>query len=261
MESRMLEIGLGRPPVQVFEAGEGAPILYLHGAGGIMPNDRGIAALATKYKVHAPLLPGYGDSMGEERLDDMQDVTHHTADVTDALGLDGALLVGHSMGGMIAAEMAAMAPKDYDRLVLLAPAGIWLDEHPIPDLFSKLPYELPELLFHDVEFGTELMTAGLDLDDHDFLQEFLVINARRLGMAGKILFPIPDRGLSKRLHRIRARTLLLWGDGDNLIDHAYSAAFLEGIADSTLVTIPDAGHLLNIEKPDAVVDAISGFAG
>lgn len=261
MQSKMLDIGLGRPPVQVFEAGEGDPVLFLHGAGGIMPDDRFIAALATKYRVHAPLLPGYGESMGEERLQDMLDISLHTADVADALDLGKLLLVGHSMGGMIAAEMAALAPRDYDRLVLIAPAGLWLDDKPVADLFSKLPFELPELLFHDVEFGTELMTSGLDLEDPQFLIDFLVINARRLGMAGKILFPIPDRGLSRRLYRIKARTLLIWGESDKLIDPAYGAAFAEAIADATLVNIPDAGHLVNIEKPDAVLEAITGFAG
>ncbi|HZD26397.1 MAG TPA: alpha/beta hydrolase [Alphaproteobacteria bacterium] len=258
--SRMLEIGNGRPPVEVWEAGEGEPLVYLHGAGGLMPNDRMIAKLAEGYRVHAPLLPGYGESRGEEGLYDMLDVTLHTGDVIAALGLTQPLLVGHSMGGMIAAELAATAPNDVERLVLIAPAGLWLDDRPIPDLFSKLPFELPALLFHDVDFGKELMTAGLALDDPEFLQAFLVMNARRLGMAGKLLFPIPERGLARRLYRIRARTLVLWGENDVLIDPAYGKAFVEAIPEAELVSVPEAGHLVTHEKPDAVLAAIRVFA-
>ena len=82
--------------------------------------------------------------------------------------MDGAVIgnncivAGHSMGGMIAGEMAALAPNDVRGLALIAAAGLWLDDHPIPDLFAKLPYEMPELLFNDVELGTRLITQGFD---------------------------------------------------------------------------------------------------
>ena len=207
--------------------------------------------------MHAPLLPGYGGSEGEDELKDMLDTTLHTGDVIDALGLTGAALVGHSMGGMIAAELAALAPNDVSRLALIAPAGLWLDDHPVEDLFAKLPFELPELLFHDVALGESLLTAGLDLEDPAFLSEFLIGNARRLGMAGKLLFPIPDRGLSRRLHRIKARTLILWGASDRLISPVYGDAFAAAIPNSELEIVTEAGHLVTLEKPGKVVDAIA----
>ena len=84
----------------------------------------------------------------------MLDFTLHTLDVVEALGLKNPILVGHSMGGMIAAEMAAIAPTSR-QLCLLAPAGLWLDDHPIVDMFSTLPFEMPELLFHDARGGAE----------------------------------------------------------------------------------------------------------
>ena len=116
------------------------------------------------------------------------------------------------MGGMIAAEMAAIAHTDVARLCLIAPAGLWLDDHPIADMFSTLPFELPALLFHDAEAGQKLLTAGGNIDDPEFLKQFLVMNARQLGMAGKLLFPIPERGLAQRLYRINAKTLIVWGE-------------------------------------------------
>lgn len=254
---RMVELGQGRAPVEVWQAGQGTPLVFLHGAGGLMPDDRFFQALAAQFHVHAPLLPGYGGSEGEDELKDMLDTTLHTGDVIDALGLTGAALVGHSMGGMIAAELAALAPNDVSRLALIAPAGLWLDDHPVEDLFAKLPFELPELLFHDVALGESLLTAGLDLEDPAFLSEFLIGNARRLGMAGKLLFPIPDRGLSRRLHRIKARTLILWGASDRLISPVYGDAFAAAIPNSELEIVAEAGHLVTLEKPGRVVDAIA----
>src|SRR5207253_1360559 len=170
---------------------------------------------------------------------------------------DPPILVGHSLGGMIAAEMAAVAPREVERLGLIAPAGLWLDQHPIPDLFSKLPHELPALLFHDPAFGERVMTAGADFDDPKFLETFIIRNTRQLAMAGKLLFPIPDRGLAERLYRIRAKTVLVWGESDRVIAPAYGDAFRRGIAGAELVRVPAAGHMVIVEQPEAVVAALT----
>jgi pimeloyl-ACP methyl ester carboxylesterase len=167
------------------------------------------------------------------------------------------VLVGHSMGGMIAAEMAAVQPNDVSRLALIAPAGLWDDDHPIPDLFSTLPYEMPALLFHDEAAGAAIMTAGRNVEDPNFLQTYLVANARQLGMAGRILFPIPERGLASRLYRIKAKTVLIWGDSDKLIPPVYAHAFKKGIKGAELVSIPEAGHMVTVEKTEAVVEAVN----
>lgn len=246
--------------VEIIQKGKGRDLLFLHGAGGHLPNDPLLAALASKYRVSAPLLPGYGRSEGEDGLRDMLDVTLHALDVMEKLKLKKPIVVGHSMGGMIAAEMAAIAHTEIDRLCLLAPAGLWLDDHPIVDIFAKLPYELPPLLFHDAEAGKQLMTAGGgDMGDLEFLKQFLVMNARRLGMAGKILFPIPDRGLAQRLHRITAKTLIVWGREDRLIPPVYGEAFKKAISGAKLVRIAKAGHAVGQEKPAQVLEAIRGF--
>src|ERR1700722_4277295 len=248
-------------PVRYFEGGNGTPLIFLHGAGGVTLADPFLARLATKYRVYAPLLPGYGDSEECHAIRDMLDFTLHTWDVVEALGLKDPILVGHSMGGMIAAEMAAVAPHDVSRLGLIAPAGLWLDEYPIPDLFSTMPFEFPALMFHDVEKGAALMTAGVSLDDPEWLKGFLISNARQLGMAGRVLFPIPERGLSTRVFRLKAKTLLVWGDSDKVVAPAYAHAFKKGIPGSELVVIPEAGHLVNLEKPDQTAAALQRLAG
>jgi len=78
-----------------------------------------------------------------------------------------------------------------------------------------------------------------------------------MGMAGRILFPVPERGLSSRLYRIRAKTVLIWGDDDRLIVPAYAHAFKKGIPNSELVVIPEAGHMVTLEKTGQVISAIA----
>ena len=243
-------------PVRYFEAGTGPDLVYLHGAGGVTAEDPFLAALAAKHHVYAPLIPGYGDSDEAPSIRDMLDFTLHTWDVIAALDLKDPILVGHSMGGMIAAEMAAVAPNDVSRLALICPAGLWDDDHPIADIFSLLPFEMPQILFHDAVAGAAMMTAGRNVEDPNFLQTYLVNNARQLGMAGRILFPIPERGLVDRLYRIKAKTVIVWGDSDRLTPPFYAHGFKKGIAGSELVSIPEAGHMVIVEKTPAVVEAI-----
>ena len=195
---------------RVLEGGGGAPLVFLHGAAGLLRDNPFLDALARRYSVFAPELPGYGESTGEELLEDMLDFTLHGWDVVAALGLDRPHLVGHSMGGMIAAEMACLAPRDLGKLVLASAAGLWMDEHPIPDVFALLPFELVEVLFHDTARGSALLTGGLDLADMDALKTFYLANARRMAMAGKILFPVPNRRVTQAPvppHRADARAL------------------------------------------------------
>ena len=259
MRSRFLKLKPSKVRIEVVETGKGKDLFYLHGAGGHIPGDPLLAALASKYRVTAPLLPGYGRSEGEDGLRDMLDITLHALDVLEACKLNKPIVVGHSMGGMIAAEMAAIAHSEITRLCLLAPAGLWLDDHPVADIFSKLPYELPGLLFHDAEAGQKLLATGGNMEDPEFLKQFLVTNARRMGMAGKILFPIPDRGLAQRLYRITAKTLIVWGREDVLIPPVYGDAFKKAISKSKLLRVAKAGHAVGQEKPQAVLKAIRDF--
>ncbi|HEX5228461.1 MAG TPA: alpha/beta hydrolase [Bryobacteraceae bacterium] len=246
-----------RAAVRYYEGGSGRPLVFLHGAGGIDMDLGFLDTLAQKFHVYAPLVPGYGDCAECEELRDMLDFTLHTWDVVDRLGIKDPILVGLSMGGMIASEMAAVAPNDVSRLALIASAGLWLDEHPIADIFAMMPYELPGYLSYDAEAGAKLMSAGTDMSDPNFLQAFLVQNARQLGAAGKILFPIPERGLASRLYRIKAKTVLVWGEGDKLIPPVYAQAFQRGIRNAEVVMIPQAGHVVPFEKPRDVIGAIS----
>ncbi len=246
---------------RVLEGGSGAPLVFFHGAAGLLRDNPFLDELARRYHVVAPELPGYGESTGEDLLEDMLDFTLHGWDVVDALGLARPHLIGHSMGGMIAAEMACLAPRDLGKLVLASAAGLWIDEHPIPDVFSLLPFELVEVLFHDPARGSALLTGGLDLADMNALKAFYLANSRRMAMAGKILFPVPNRRVSKRLYRLTAETLVLWGESDALIPPVYAERWAELIPGARVERIGDAGHMLPWEAPEPFAAAVARFLG
>jgi pimeloyl-ACP methyl ester carboxylesterase len=260
MKTRAIETKRGIK-CQVREAGSGAPLVFLHGAGGLAPREALLDALSERFHVFAPLWPGFGAEPGEDLLEDMLDFTLHGWDVVEALGLAKPHLVGHSMGGMVAAEMACVNNAGLGKLALLAPLGLWLDAHPIPDLFATPPWELPALLFADPAAGQKLLLAGLDFGNDAALTRFMVDNARRLGSAGKILFPIPNRRLSKRLYRLCAETLLVWGRQDKLVPPVYAARWQEVIPGAHLTWVESAGHMLPLEQPAAVAEAVLGFLG
>ena len=252
---------------QVLRGGpaDAPPVIAFHGAGGHMAGEPVLTRLAERFAVHAPVWPGYGDEAGEELIEDMLDFALHGADVIDALGLGPRHggprphLIGHSMGGMIAAEMVAIAPMAYDRLALVAPAGLWLDDYPIVDIFSLLPFEFPQYLFHDPEAGAAMMTGGMNFDDNEAIKAFLIGNSRRLGTAGKILFPIPNRRLSKRLYRLTNPALVVWGESDRLIAPVYAREWADRLPNSTLHYVESAGHMAPYEQPDEVATAIAEF--
>jgi pimeloyl-ACP methyl ester carboxylesterase len=260
MKSRTVDTTRGAK-VRVWTAGSGVPVVFLHGAGGLFADNPFLDRLAQRYQVFAPELPGYGESSGEDLLEDMLDFTLHGWDVVSALELSRPHLIGHSMGGMIAAEMACIAPNDMGKLVMVASAGLWIDEQPIPDIFSFLPHEFAEYLFADRAQGEALLTAGLDMKNPEALKEFYIANSRRLSMAGKILFPIPNRRLSKRLYRLTAPTLVVWGKEDKLIAPVYVDRFQELIPHAEVTLLDQAGHMVPYEQPEAFVTTVSEFLG
>ena len=213
------------------------PLVFFHGAGGLLADNPFLDQLAARYHVFAPELPGYGDSTGEELLEDMLDFTLHGWDVVSALGLTKPHLVGHSMGGMIAAEMAAIAPGDLDRLVLVGAAGLWIEEHPIPDIFASFPGSSASP-FPGRGQGRHCQRR---VDSRTWASRSSTGQQRRLARAGKILFPIPNAACQAPL-RVTAPPAVLWGGADKLIIPAYASG---GPANpGAQVQSSDAGHML-----------------
>jgi pimeloyl-ACP methyl ester carboxylesterase len=243
--------------VVVLGPADGPAVVALHGLGGHLAGEPTLTELAEHHRVYAPVWPGFGSASGESELEDMLDFALHGADVVIALGLDRPHLYGHSFGGMIAAEMAALSPGSYGAVALVAPAGLWLDEHPITDVYALLPFEFPGVLFHDPVAGASLLTGGIDFEDPAAMTAFLVANSRRLGTAGKVLFPIPNRRLSKRLYRLTNRTAIVWGASDRLIPPVYAERWAEFVPHAQVTIVPEAGHMAPYEQPAAVAAALA----
>jgi pimeloyl-ACP methyl ester carboxylesterase len=261
----LLSLGAGRPKIEVLEAGQGEPLLFLHGAGGIPQWEGVLPLLARRYRVHAPLLPGFGRSTGLDVLDDQLDLILHGFDVMAALGLERPYVVGESMGGWIAAEMAALRPKEIGCLALAAPLGLWRDAAPVADMFGMMSHELVPYLFHNTQCAAAQQMLGLsqlisDKDDRTHEQiEMLIGIARGARTAAKFLFPIPENGLEHRLWRITAPTLVLWGAHDRFVPALYGDLFATAIPNARLLKLPDAGHLIGLECPMPCAEAIVGW--
>lgn len=246
--------------VPVYRFGSGEPLLFLHAAGGM---SRGVTpdleALARTYEVIAPVLPGWDDTEGLQEIDDIHDLMVFLQDFVDAAGLKTPLnVLGHSLGGNFAAEFAAARPDLVKKLVLVAPVGLWMDEAPVADMFATTPSQLPSVLFGDPANAAKYMTRP---EDPDELARQVYLQLANFAAAGKFMWPIPDKGLKKRLHRVKAPTLVLWGDADRLVPPAYGPLFASRIAKAQLVTIPGAGHMLPLEKQDDYVREVTGFLG
>ena len=260
--SRMLDLGEGRPRIEVLEAGDGVPLLFLHGAGGIAAWEGVLPLMSEKYHVHAPLLPGFGKSDGLDYIEDQFDLFFHGFDVIEALGLKLPYVVGESMGGWMAAEMAALRPKEIGRMALAAPIGLWRDDLPVVDMFGLTITELVPYLFHDQSCpAAQRLLAVTQLfgnrdDRSDEQVEILLAMSRGFRTAAKFLFPIPECGLERRLSRISAPTLIVWGEEDRFISPSYAEIYREKIEGAVVKKIADSGHLIGLESPEPYASAL-----
>jgi len=144
--------------------------------------------------------------------------------------------------------------------VLVDPAGLWLDEAPMPDFFIMTPQELGAAVWADPEAAAARMPK-VEPEDREAQAKAMLAREKAMSATGKFIWPIPDKGLKKRIHRIKAPTLIVWGEKDGLIPPVYGALFQKSIRGSQLVTIPNAGHVPMVEQPDAFVQAVTGFLG
>ncbi len=253
---RTVEVG-GRP-CRVWEAGTGPPLGYLAGLGGLPAWPPVLEQLAAERRVIAPSLPGFPGSEGHDALDTHLDWVLAARDLLAGAGLDGADLVGVSVGGALAAEVAALWPAMVPRLVLLAPFGLFDEAEPVADVFALRPGTLAELACERPETLEGLWEAPEGADE----AEWNITRVRADEAAARILWPLGDTGLGRRLGRIVQPTLLLWGGADRVIPPSYARRFAAGIGGAATVrTITGAGHLADLDAPDAVAGAVLEFFG
>ncbi|MQA13821.1 MAG: alpha/beta fold hydrolase [Pseudonocardiaceae bacterium] len=247
------QLQVGQIPARVLVGGTGEPVLFLHGAGGLMW-DPFLDALAGDYTVYAVEHPGAGEGDALAHLPGIWELVLFYDELLDALELDTVRVVGHSFGGMVAAELAANNPRRVSRLVLLAPIGLWRDDAPIPDIAAMPPESLPGLVLADPNSPlAEMMVPPAD--DPQALFEA----STRMASILHFIWPIPDKGLDRRIHRISAPTLLVWGSKDKLVSPVYAEDFAARLRTAEISMIDGAGHLPHLEQPDAARKAVLGF--
>ncbi len=260
LREREVEAWGGRLTMRVKTAGSGPPLVYLHPAAGLH-FDPFLEALSADWTVIAPEHPGTseGDAEAIHAVDDLWDLVLIYDEAIRALDLDGPVVaIGQSFGGMMAAELAALRPDMFARLVLLAPIGLWREDVPIANWIMTPPEELPALLFKDPGCAAA-RTMFTPPEDAGVALAATAGLIWALGCTGKFVWPIPDRGLAKRIHRIAAPTLIVWGEDDALIPSAYAAEFGERIADSRVEILPECGHIPQLERGAETLDMVRGF--
>jgi pimeloyl-ACP methyl ester carboxylesterase len=243
----------------VRESGDGPPLIFFHGAAGLMW-DPLLDSLAATHHVYAPMHPGTdGEHRDDVRqLSDVWDLVLYYAELFDSLGLEKAVLVGHSFGGMVAAEFAATYPKFVERLVLISPLGLWIDETPVGNPMMLDPMQLVQATFADLDgVPAKQMIQQMSsmIDQPEAAAEAWWVTA----CTGHFIWPLPDRGLKKRIHRVDAPSLVIWGREDGIIPAVYAEEFGDKLSDSQVEVVDGAAHMPHIERPEKVIELVGKF--
>jgi len=253
-EPRTFTVELNGFTTRVWQAGAGPKLGFLAGFGGLPRWIPFLDALARERTVIVPSLPGFpGGDRGHIVLDSHLDWLLAVRELLQKAGLDGADLAGGSVGGSLAAEVAAIWPAMVHRLALIAPWGLFDEKEPAADPWAQRAPELPGLLCADPERWNHLKSEPEGANS----PEWPIEQTRANEAAARVFWPLGNTRLEKRLPLINAPTLLIWGDEDRVMPKSYADRFARGIVGrSEIQTIPGAGHLAELDKPDEVAAQI-----
>jgi pimeloyl-ACP methyl ester carboxylesterase len=252
---RTLTVWQDHVQVRVKVAGSGPALVYLHSGYGLVWDDF-LDLLARDFTVYAPEHPGTSPGLPDavKPLDDVWDLMLFYDEVLDRLGLQSPAVVGHSFGGMVAAELAASARGRVGKLVLIDALGLWRDDLPIRNYMVMAQPDVEPLLFHDRTHPARKHIFA-NMEDADSIVRL----TWALACTGKFVWPLPDKGLKKRIHRISAPTLIIWGKQDGLTPAAYANEFARRIPNSRTEIVDKAAHMAPMEQPAAVAKLVHDF--
>lgn len=239
--------------LEYHETGNGPPLLYLHAGGGFRPMHPGMPHLAARRRVIAPSHPGFGRSELPHWLNSVDDFAHIYLELVQRLELEDVLLIGASIGGWVAAELATKNTSRLTHVVLIGPAGIKTgsrDELDIPDIFAMAPAEFEQRLFRDPEKYHPDFSKMSD-------EDLMIVARNRQTMALIAWEPyLHNPKLRHRLQLIDRPTLVVRGAHDGLISERYARAYADLIPGAVYKEIEDAGHAPDVEQSEVFADTL-----
>jgi pimeloyl-ACP methyl ester carboxylesterase len=240
--------------IALMRGGSGHPLVFLHGASGASAWLPCMGALAEKFDVIVPEHPGFGASDTPDWLDTIHDLAYFYLDVLADLDLGRVHLVGVSLGGWIAAELAVRDTRRLASLTLVSAAGIHVKDVEQIDPFLRTDEQRIRDFFYDQKCADEMVARLLRPELEDVAMKNRTTTAKLVWQPRGY-----DPHLHKWLHRIDVPTLLLWGANDRLFPQAYAFAYQRLIPGSKAVIIPECGHLPHVEKPAVFVSELADF--
>jgi len=251
IEPRKVELASGLT-ADLLVKGDGPPLLFLHPAQGRNWSSF-LDGLAESHTVYAPLTPGAEEPEELMAFDGFSDLAMYYDDLCRVLNIESAVVVGHAFGGMAAAEFAAHYPDRVSALVLIGSKGLWIDKAPVADVHTTHPTKLAALLFSDPQGAAAKAVLGKPTPEDRLYYQL------GLGAASHFYWPIPDRNLKRRLYRISAPTLLIWGAQDRVAPPVYADLFADGIAGASKLIVAGGSHFVHLEKTDEVLAGVRAF--
>ena len=260
VETRRVPLWQGSVNTEVDVSGEGAPLVWLHGPWGLAPDRAFVARLSERHTVYAPKHPGTstGNTDAVHKLDTWLDLIVYYGELFDALKLTAPIVAGHSFGALVAAEIAATTPAAVSKLVLIDPVGLWRDDRPVRNWMLLPEAERKKALFADPD-GAGAKSFFAVPPDAAQRVDTLAGMVWAQASTGKFVWPIPDQGLKKHIHRIAAPTLIVWGAADSIVPPTYAKDFAAAIKGARVSNVAGAGHLPHLEKPADTLAALQQF--
>jgi pimeloyl-ACP methyl ester carboxylesterase len=253
-ESRTVDVNGHK--ARVWEKGRGPKIGYFAGLCGAPRWTPFLETLSKTHHVVVPSLPGFPGSNDYDHLDNLVDWISATLDLLEAAGLYGEDLVASSVGATLALEAAAMSPDAVRRLALLAPLGLHEEAAPVPHIWARKSADMNALLCADDDALAKLQAVP---DGEDAVEWNLMV-ARATAASARLLWPMCDLGLVKRLHRIRQPLLLVWGEADAIVAPSYAEIFAKKVSGPvTTRRIKSAGHLIDIDAPEEAAKVVQEY--
>lgn len=256
--ARVDVIDAGGVQIEVTRVGGGQPLLVLHSEEALEASSDVIADLATRHEVIIPSFPGFGASERPDWMTNPDDIAFTMLDVVDALKLPKLPVLGFGLGGWVAADMATKSDAVASRLVLVDAMGVKIGgayDRDIQDIWFLTPEKVAALRWADPSKGKRDFTGWSD--------DQLSVVARNTETLARFCWDpyMHNPKLRHRLHRIKAPTLVLWGEKDGMVSASYGRAYAGLIPGARFDTIADAGHYPHLEQPAAFLAKLKPFLG